>query len=181
MESFPSLPPPTAVLISLSYVSICTASPASQYAPLDSLLVVGICFQTLWEFVGAVGCICVLTQVGEGFVALCPEQSLRWHLRVLHVLFQLLPVFHSRGWFFARCQQILLQPLFWFGNQFPPSMGQFWEFCNRHARTSKTFPFSPKSFPLTYWICLCSQLGNKFRTQLKENAKALPRTLMRKW
>ena len=47
MQSFTSLPPPDAVLSSLSYVPICTASPESQDVLLDSLLVVGICFQTL--------------------------------------------------------------------------------------------------------------------------------------
>ena len=76
MQSFPSLPPPTAVLRSLSYVPIFTASPASQYATLSSLLVVGLCFQTLLACVGEVGCICRLTQFGEGFVTMCTWQYL---------------------------------------------------------------------------------------------------------
>ena len=44
MQSFPSLPPSADVASSISYVPICTASPKSQDATLDSLLVVGICF-----------------------------------------------------------------------------------------------------------------------------------------
>ena len=135
MKSFPSLPLPAPILRSLSDVSICTSSPESQDEPLASLLVVGLCFQTLGSCVGVVGCICCLTQFGEGVVALCPDQSSRWHLRVLHALFQLVPVFHGRGWLFASSLQILLQPLFWFGNRLPPSMGQLWRVWNRHART----------------------------------------------
>ena len=165
MQSFPSLPPPAALLRSLSYVPICIASLASQDAPLFSLLVVGLCFQTLWACVGTVGCICRLTQVGEGVVALCPGQSLRWRLRVLHALFQLVPDFHSRGFLFTRGLQILLQPLFWFLNRLPTSMGKFQGVFNRHARTSKTFPYSPKSLPLSHSRFFCPQLGNHFRTQ----------------
>ena len=47
MQSFPSLPPPAAVSSFLSYIPIFTASLASQDAPLASLLVTGLCFQTL--------------------------------------------------------------------------------------------------------------------------------------
>ena len=148
MQSFPSLPPPTDVISLLSYVPICTASPENQDAPLASLLVVGVCFQTLWACVGAAGFICRLTQVGEGVVVLCPGQSSCWHLRVLRKLFKLVPVFHGRGCLFARSLWILLQPLFWFGNQLPPSIGQFQGVCNRNVRTSKHFPYSQKSFQL---------------------------------
>ena len=38
--------------------------------------------------------------------------------------------------------------LFLFGNRIPPSMGQFRGVYNRHARTSKTFPYFPKPLPL---------------------------------
>ena len=142
MQSFPSLSSPADVARFLSYLSIWIASPESQDEPLDSLLKVGLCFQTLWACVGAVGCISCLNQVSGGVVALCPGQSSRWHLQVLHELFQLLPVFHVRGCLFARGLRILLQPLFWFGNQLSSSMGQFWGVCNRQARASKTFLYS---------------------------------------
>ena len=75
IQSFPIPPPPTAVVTSLYYVPIFTASPASQDSPLAYLLMVGVCFQILGACVGAVGCICCLIQVGGGFVALCKIQS----------------------------------------------------------------------------------------------------------
>ena len=181
IQSFPSLPPPDYVASFLSYVSIYIASPASQDAPLASLLVVGNYSQTLWACVEAVGYICPLTQVCGRVFALCPGQSSRWHLRVLHALFQLIPVFHGRGCLCAHGLKILLQPLFWFGNGLPPSMGQFRGVCNRHATTSKTFLYSPKLLTLSHQRCLCTQLGKKIRTQHEGNVEALTGPLMRKW
>ena len=89
--------------------------------------------------------------------------------------------FHGRGCIFARDLQILLQPLFCVLNLLPKIMSQFRGVCNRYARTSKTFPYSPKSLPLSYWICFFPQLGNHFRTQRELNAEALPRLMMMKW
>ena len=47
MQSFTSLLPPADVASFLYYVPIFIISPEIQDTPLDSLLVVGICFQTL--------------------------------------------------------------------------------------------------------------------------------------
>ena len=154
---------------------------ASQDALLAYLIVVGLCSKTLCACVGAVGCICRLTQVVVGVVALCPEQYMRWYLKLMHTLFQFVPVFHSRGCLFARGLQILLQPLFWFGNRLSLSMGQFRGVCNRHARTSKTFPYLQKLLPLSHRRCLCPQLGNHFCTQCEVKMEALPGTLTRNW
>ena len=178
MQSFPSLPPPAAVLTSLYFVPIFTSSPASQDAPLASLLVVGLCFQILWACVGTVGCICHLIQDGVGVVSLCTGQSLRWHLLVLHALFQVVTVFHGHGCLFTHCLQILLQPSFWFVNRLPPSNGRFQGVYNRHARTSKTFPYSAKLLPLSHWICLCTQLGNLFCNQREGKSETLSETLI---
>ena len=146
MKSFPSLPPPDDVASFISYVPICIASMASQDAPLASLLVVGLCFQTLWACVEMLGCICSLNQVGRGFVALFPGLSLSRHLWVLHSLFQLVPALHGCGCLFTRGLQILLQTLFWFWNWLPPSMGQFLGVSNRKARTFKMFPICRSLF-----------------------------------
>ena len=171
MQSFTSLLPPADVASFLYYVPIFIISPESQDTPLDSLLMVGICFQTLWACVGAVGCVCNLTQVGGGVVDLCPGQYSHWHLRVMHALFQLVPVLHIRGCLFARGLKILLQTLFWFGSQLPPSMGQFQGFCNRHTRTSTTFPHSLNSLPLSHRRCLYPQLGDNFHPQRERRRK----------
>ena len=136
MQSFTSLPLSVAVESSLFYIPIFIASPDSHDTPLASLLVVGLCFQTLWECVVAVGCICRLTQVGGGVVALCPGKYFCWNLQMLHTLFQLVPVFHSRRCLFVRGLQILFKPSFWFGNRLPSCMGKFRGVWNRHIRTS---------------------------------------------
>ena len=170
MQSFSSLPSPATVSIFLYYVPIYIASPASQDATLASLLVLGLCFQTLWACVGAVWCFYRFTQVGGGVVALCPGQSSHWQLQVLNTLFKLVPDFHGHGWLFACGLHILLQPLLWFGNWLPPSMGQLQGFWNRHVRTTKTFPYFLKSFPLSHWRFLEPQIGNHFCTQRKVKA-----------
>ena len=171
MQSFTSLPPPAAVARFLSYVTIYIASLASQDATLASLLMVGIFFKTLWACVGVVGCICSLTQVGGGVVALCPRQSSRWHLQVLHILFQLVPVIHGCGYLFTRGLKILLQHLFWFGNYHPSSMSQLQGVWNRHARTSKTFPYYPKWIPLSHLRCLFPNSETTFVLNKKESQK----------
>ena len=172
MTSFKSLPPLATVEIFLSYVPICIASPESQDALPASLLVVGLFFQTLWACVEAVRFICSMTHVSGSVVALCPGKSSRWYLQVLHVQFQLVPVFHSRGFLFSRVLKILLQPLFWFGNRLPPSIGQCRGVCNRHTRAAKKSPYLPKSLPLSYRICLYPQLRNQFHTQREGKAEA---------
>ena len=99
----------------------------------------------------------------------------------MHIMFQLVPVFLVRGCLSARSLQILLKSLFWSGNQLPPSVGQFRGVCNRHVRTSKTFPYSLKSLPLSHRRCFFPQLGIHFCTKREGKAEALPRMLMRKW
>ena len=75
-NKIPSILPLTAVEIFPYDVPIYISSRTSHDAPPASLLVLGLCFQTLRACIEAVGCICRLTQVGEWVANLCSCKSL---------------------------------------------------------------------------------------------------------
>ena len=139
----------------------------------------GLCFKPLWACVEAVGCICHLTQVVGGVVALCPVNHsvdiFDWCTRGFNLhLFSMAVAAFS----YAACKSCC-NPCF--GLEI-----KFLQLCLNYdgfsigKRTAKTFPYSPKSLPISHRICLCPQLINHFLNQRKGKAEALPGTLMRK-